>query len=211
MSTSCASSSRTAKAFTLIEVLVASTLTLLLIGLCFSFLIPALRHSRHGAVQAELQQMATLSMRKLVDDIEKTNYSGISLCQDPVVLAIHPLVDVTPAGRRVYADELVVYFYDSANQVLKRRTWPPEPPAGIPVPGSEAALRLTGDQLKMFPGASSRARSMANSLVEFEITHAGTAGFLQLPLKVRMVTESGSGRERERFELVRTITLRNQL
>lgn len=191
--------------------MVAATLTLLLLGLCFSFLIPALRHSRHGAVQAELQQMATLSMRKLVDDIEKTNYSGISLRQDPVVLAIHPLVDVTPGGRRVYADSLIVYFYDSDNQVLKRRSWPPEPPAGIPHPGTEAGMRLSADQLQMFPGESPGARNMANSLAEFEITHAGIGGFLQLPLTVRMVTESGSGQARERFELVRTITLRNQL
>ncbi len=167
-------SNRTGKGFTLIEMLVTSILVVLLFGLLFQFLIPALRFSSQGTVRAELQELAVLAMRHLVDDIERTSYAGISLHPNQMILSIHPLVDITQNSRRVYADTMIVYYHDPVRRVLIRRPWPPGPP-NLPPPGTAAPRRLSLLHLgQMVDESNQLERIMARSVGAFAVTHGGT-------------------------------------
>lgn len=207
-SRSSGSFARTGRAFTLLELVVASTLLLLLLGLAFSFLVPALRYSRTGMVESEIQQAATLSMRRIVGDLEDANAAGISWQSEPTVLSVHRVVDANDKGRKVYAGELVVYLWDKDRKLLLRRTWPPEPPSLPAAPTTDAPFRVDSVGLGLLAAErDGKERILARYVEEFSLQHAGVDDHIGQPLTVRLLLEN----QTEVFELEREVSLRSTL
>lgn len=193
--------------FTLVEMLVAFTLVVLLFGLFIQFLVPALRKSASTSVKAQRQQRATLSLRKLVTEMERTTVAGISVLEDPPTVAVHPIVDVTQNSRRVYADHVVVYQYDRAGQRILRGEWKSGSSPNTMVP-----KRLTQDELTKATLFFTREPvAVARDISDLDFVHQGTKGFLRLPLQVKMEMQEKDTDGSTKFELVRNVSLRNQL
>lgn len=216
------SASRTDRGFTIPEVLVAAALLGLLTTLFVWFLVPALRMSAQGAARADLQQMAVLGTNRIAADLQDTAVGGVSILpravtdptNDPVVLAMVPIEDVDTEGRRLWRDELVVYLWDRAQQRLYRKTWPPAPPASLsvdPLPTNRPSSFTAADLLSLAATPNGTERSVATGVVHFDVLHAGGAGPLTQPLTVEIGIEQDiPGQETdERFDFVKTVTLRN--
>ncbi|MHB2019228.1 MAG: PulJ/GspJ family protein, partial [Candidatus Xenobia bacterium] len=70
-------------AFTIVELLVAATLSILLLGMMFAFLIPTMRASVRGSSRVEMQQQAVVALSRMAEDLEATAAAGIALYVDP--------------------------------------------------------------------------------------------------------------------------------
>ena len=196
------------KGFTLVEMLVAFTLTVLLFGLLFQFLVPALKISSRTTVRAETQQQATLALRTMTSEIEETSLLGVSFSEDSSVLAVHPVEKVTQNNQRTYADHVVVYLYDQENGQIWRHTWK----KSADDPSIESPRRLSDEELAsvqshLQPGG----RRLVKDVAEFEFGHSGVGNLIQLPFQARIkMREQAQSGSRE-FELIRTVSLRNQI
>lgn len=194
-----------ARAFTLIELVVAFTLTLLLVGLLFQFLVPALTVSSRTTRRAEVQQQATITMRNLVSELEQTSLFGLSLADDFRTAALHPVTDVTQKSERVYADHVIVYQFDPVAESLQRSHW-----SNGSDPSIEAPRKLSPDELLALDGFLTKKRVVVRQLEDFEVGHSGSDGLIQLPLVVRMTMKRQGESSPKPFELVRTVVPRNQ-
>lgn len=201
----CEFSIRTARGLTLVELLVGFTLTVLLIGLLFQFLIPALKISRRTTLRAEMQQQATLAMREMTSELEQTTVFGTSISPDSTVVAVHPIVEVSQNGRRIYADHLVVYVFDEERHEIVRGIW-----QSGGDPGTESPRRLSSQELSGIDSQLSKKRVIVDEVAEFELTHSGENSFLQLPLLCKLVLKEPEESGSRQFELVRSISPRNQ-
>lgn len=190
---------------TLVELLVGFTLTVLLLGLLFQFLIPALKISRRTTLRAEMQQRATLAMREMVSELEQTTVFGTSISPDSHTVAVHPIVEVSQNGRRIYADHLIVYAFDPQRQEIVRGLW-----RNGADPGTESPRRLSAAELDGIDGQLSQDRVMVDDVEEFELTHSGDTSYLQLPLLCRLVLKESEESGSRQFELIRSISPRNQ-
>lgn len=193
------------RGMTLIELLVAFTLSVLLLGLMFKFLIPALKISSRTTQRAESQQRATLALRNIVSEIEQTNLFGVSFLPDSTVIAVHPIVEVSQNSQRIYADHVVVYQYDQARGVIERSEW-----RDGADPGIDSARKLSVDELMAVESFLQRKRIVARDVEEFSLRHSGVDDLVRLPLVARLkMREQGQSGARS-FELNRTISLRTQ-
>ena len=59
--------------------ILAGTLSLLILGIVSSALLPVLRYAVHGSARAELIQTATRASRSLIANCQKTTYNGLTL------------------------------------------------------------------------------------------------------------------------------------
>ena len=119
------------KAFTLLEVLIASGLSLLLAGLFLGVLGPTLRATGRNSARISLQQSALLALNRISKELQASCVSGIGILpplvdSEPTVLSIHRIADVvntTPASR-AFDSQLIVYAYVPARHQIRRRLWP---------------------------------------------------------------------------------------
>ncbi|MGE0489676.1 MAG: hypothetical protein AB7S38_10730 [Vulcanimicrobiota bacterium] len=209
------------RAFSLLELLVASGLLLLLGTLFVWFLVPSVRYSSQGAARVDLEQMVTLALDRIGNDLQHTVARGVSYhplaaagASDPVVLAIVPQADVDADGRRIWSQEVVVYFWDRSAHKLYRRTWPPGPPASLSVPTPLPTNRPTSfgvaDLLALCDPAGTR--SVATDVTRFDVSHAGPGASIVPPLRIDLELSRQVGpNQTETFANTKTITLRNSL
>jgi type II secretory pathway pseudopilin PulG len=191
---------------TLIELIVGFTLTVLLVGLLFQFLVPALKISKRTTLRAEVQQQAILALREIVNEMEQTSLYGISFSEDAHTVAVHPIVEVTRNSQRVYADHLIIYKFDPVAGTIHRGTW-----RDGPDPSIESPRKLSQDELaNVEPFYINSGRTVVREVEEFSLTHSGTGNLLQLPLLARMKMREQEQSGSRSFELVRAISLRNQ-
>jgi hypothetical protein len=178
----------------------------LLVGLLFQFLIPALKISNRITLKAEVQQQATIALRNLVGEIEQASLFGLSFSTDSRVVAIHPIVEVTRNSQRVYADHIIVYKFDPASRRLSRYTWR----NGLD-PSIEAPRKLDDTELDNVEAHFIDAgRTVAREVDGFQLTHSGTGNLIQQPLLVKMTMRQQTASGNDTFELVRAVSLRNQ-
>lgn len=203
---------------TLLETLVACTLTTLAFGLVFTFLIPSLRAQVRGASRAELEQVAVLAVNTLERDLKTSAGPGVSLLATtgsrPVTLTVHSLVELTGAEQQ-WAPELIVYLWSRDSQRLLRGVWPPAPPAlslSLPLVQSRA-LRLSAGDLNLLAGQPDPPyRVLAREVVDCRVAHAGTGEAVTSPLQLTLRLEREvAPSQTQVFELTRAVALRNSL
>jgi type II secretory pathway pseudopilin PulG len=189
------------RGFTLIEVMLGGVLLLLLLLLLSQVLLPMVTGARRGTQQIELQQLAQVSVDRIVRDLSRTPLEGLSFVTGPPILAAQPLADVTGAGDQAWSDKLRLYWLDSSGQ-LHYRSWPPGPPNLVRgAPTVNVAFAPTLAELgQLIGGANATDRVLATHVQAFEVDLAAPAPTVRLVLAV----------QDQRFELTRSIRLRNQ-
>jgi type II secretory pathway pseudopilin PulG len=204
--------------WTLLEVLIAAGLSFLLLGLIVTFLIPVLRYSGRGALRVELQQQVRVGLQRILEDLQRSTASGVSLLESdgqggPVALGIVRLEELTAEAEQVWETQVVVYCWQPDTGRLIRKTWPPAPPASLN-PGLDPGkpTRLEPAELRLIAEEKNGTEvSVARDIALFEVSHAGSGASLQPPLVLKLVGQATppGGTEPERFEETRSVSLRN--
>lgn len=198
---------RRRSAFTLIEVIVGFTLTVLLFSLFFQFLIPALKISTRTTERAETEQQAVIALRNMIKEIETTSLFGVSFRSDGSLVAVHPVTMVTQNNDRVYADHLVVYKFEKDHNQIVRYTWKDKDDPSIDSPRKLSSKELDDIEAHFQPDS----RVLVRGVEEFEFTHSGVGDLIKQPFKVRLKMGHQTGDGSREFELVRAISMRNQI
>ncbi len=209
------------KGFTLLEVLIASALSLLLVGLFLGILVPALRATGRNSVRIALQQSALLALNRVSKEIQASCVSGIGILPgDPMVLSVHRIADVvnTSPASRAFDSQLIVYLYRPATRQIRRRLWP-EPGLGettldglLEPPTANRALRPEARSLLYFaqnPGP--RETVLVGQVRQFSVTSKSVAPEVTPPLVLSLELEGEipGSREPYRFELSQSLSPRN--
>ncbi|MHC9538155.1 MAG: hypothetical protein AB9903_01405 [Vulcanimicrobiota bacterium] len=207
------------KGATLFEILVAAALTLLLLSMVVSFLIPTMRYSIKGSVTAEIQQEALRAVNRICRDLESSGTAGVSLFspesgKGPLYPAIIRLSDVLPDGARAWEDSLTVYSWKGPGEPLIQKVWdascPPHLEATIdsaaPSRFSQSDLAAIAEEQGL-PG-----KTLVRDVSYFAITcpDSETVGS---PLKINITINreaAAGGTNTVNFGISRTINLRNQ-
>ena len=201
------------RGLTLVEVMVFSALSLLLVGLIIRLLLPSLRASSRASAQVELQQMATHALLSLTHDLARCNGSSISVLTDPSGgLAYVKSAGVSTSGQRLWEEFATFVLRLPDERRLVSQTCPPSPPdLGVTflpsLPPSFTPLNFAA----VASQSNKTRRNLASEVEEFEVTHRG-AGVDQFtpPLRVRLkLQKQVAGNQVETFEMVREFALRN--
>lgn len=202
---------------TLVEVVVFTALSLLLLVLMGKLLFPSLRASRRASVQVELQQMATQALVSLGNDLGRCNGGSVSILNgaeelSPGGLAFTRSAGLTSSGSRLWEERATFVIWLPAQRRLISQDYPPEPPAQAkPLLPSVASRFSLSDLNEVANQANRTRRSLASEVEAFHVSHEGGEGpHLIPPLTVRLKLQKKipSGQV-ESFELVRKYALRN--
>lgn len=214
-----------AKGFTLVEVLIASGLSLLLVGLFLGVLGPTLRATGRNSARISLQQSALLALNRMSKELQASCTSGIGILPpvvdgDPTVLSIHRISDVvnTMPASRAFDSQLIVYSYLPASHQIRRRLWP-EPGLGettldglLEPPTATLALRPEPRSLLYFarnPGP--RERILVGQVRRFIVSSKSLAPEVTPPLSLTLELEGEmpGSTQPYRFELSQSLSPRN--
>lgn len=184
----------------------AIALSLLLLGLMYQFLVPALKISNRTSLRAEVQQQATLALRNMVSEIEQSTLFGTSFSADGRVVAVHVIEEVTQNSDRVYADHLVVYQYDPVNKEIRRGLW-----RKGDEPTRDSPRKLSPDEMaNIQANIVGPERVVVRRVKDFTFSHSGSGELIQLPLIAHLSMDESGQYGSRKFELVRTVSLRNR-
>ncbi|HXE71639.1 MAG TPA: hypothetical protein VNO81_03180 [Candidatus Nitrosotenuis sp.] len=96
-------------------------------------LVPSLLLFRLEAGRNEVQQAALTFMHRLQKEMLNTDLATVSLGEEPPSLAFQEMDEADPydvgTGRPKFSPWFVLYYYDSQQQAVVWKRWPPEPPA----------------------------------------------------------------------------------
>lgn len=210
---------RRTSGWTLIELLVASVLGVLLLGMTVSFLIPSMRYSGEGAARAEVQQQAIMALNAMEADLRTTSVSGLTISYGnqtaPPGFAVQPVEDVTQRGAQVWKLGLYVSYWDKTEGRLVRETWPPTPPGSLQTTlvNTEPNRITDPDFLGLVSNKNGSERYLASGVTNFTVRHAGistTAITPPITLNVTLERKPGSNQPVV-CQLMRTVTMRNDL
>lgn len=198
------------RGFTLVEILVAGTLLLGMLGLISQVIVPVMRASARTSVRVELQALANVSMQKLTTDLNLVAAQGISgPFQAPngsISFALHRNAGFSSDGKPLWSTQMVVYRWDTDAQILYRSLWPPSATNTLVSPLEIKRLQETEVDRAVADGDT---RVLASSVTHFHF-EKGPAGETQLPLAVALKLEKISASEvTESVELFRRILPRN--
>ncbi len=202
------------RGLTLVEVLVFSALSLLLIGLIIRLVLPSIRASGRASTQVELQQMATHAILSLSRDLARCNGSSISVSDSTGVggLAYVRSAGVSSSGRRVWEEVATFVVRLPEDRRLIRQTYPPSPPElGVTFLPSLAPSFSPSDLAEVASQPNPTRRNLASEVEEFEVSHLGS-GHDQFtpPLRIRLkLQKQVASNQVESFEMVREYALRN--
>lgn len=206
--------SRDRRGLTLFEILVAASLLLVVLGVMVSVLVPALRASVKGSNQSELQQLAAVTLDRLLGDLERTPPTGTMLPDggSPVVLGLHPLAGVAPDGSQLWNEEIVVYHWDEAAGTITRETWPPQPPVLGRAVSNAGATRFPADELRRIAAETGGTeRILARYVTNFAVSGSGPGpGLVQpLTLQLELQREQSGPATAVSFAVLRKVFLSN--
>lgn len=189
-------------AFSLAEAIIGAALASSLLALCVLVLVPLSRSTVRATDQAELRQLALVTLERLSADLATSAAPGLEVHTDPLVLSIHPIVGLTEDGAQVWAQHLVIWGHDAAShRLLRRQTgptdWPPSPSRGSRPPANLLPTLAAGGQVA------------AHSVKA--LTLEGLApGRVSPPIRLTLELERESTRGPERFSLATSVMLRQR-
>jgi prepilin-type N-terminal cleavage/methylation domain-containing protein len=176
------------RGFTIAEMLVASALILVLLGVMSTLILSTSRIGRESLMRASAQQSLAMAGRVLETDLDTSHASGVTLGEAGHLLAIHPMGQVTPGGALTWEDRMILYRYDSVTRSLYRKEslspaadFPPTVVDGRPV-------RLSPDILAVIPPgyAQSGRCLLRDAVVSFENPAGVVLPQIGDPLTIRL-------------------------
>ncbi|MBI3925302.1 MAG: prepilin-type N-terminal cleavage/methylation domain-containing protein [Armatimonadetes bacterium] len=199
---------RVDRGFTLVEIILAAALLLVLVTLVFQALIPALHAFSRGSAESEHQQMATVAVERIREDLQRTVTAGLSVLpasgpSDPVALGVVPFRDITPEGSLVWESRVEIHYWLPSEKKLMHKVWTPSPPPPTHRPTSyppgvlaQAIAETTGTE-----------RVVAVNVAEFDVAVSGATVRLHIAFEQNVAYRTDG----ERFELDRAFCVRNSL
>lgn len=189
------------RGFSLVEMLVTSTVSLVVVGLLYVMLVAGMRLYRQGSTRSELQVTAMLSLTRLGADLDKTTPAGVSVRSDG--LSLVPLRGISADGRQLWLEELVLYHHVPLSRQLVRRRCPPVPEDYSLALDPTRPLTLTEEELEtVFLAESPTPTIIARDVVHFEVSRPSHR---LLHVRLGLHREDGL----VSFELRRELFLRN--
>lgn len=208
------------RGFTLLEGLIAFALVGLIGTLFVWFLVPSMQFTARGAARVDVQQLAVLCADRMTRDLQQKSARGaVSLhdraaadpASEPVVMAMVPYIDVNQRGRRVWEQELIVYYWDRNARVVYRRDWPPAPPSNLsidPLPANRPSEFPPADLLDL-AALGAGGRPVARRVVDFDTRWLDSDAKSAVVLAVSVEQGVAGKRAPERFDYQRVVALRN--
>lgn len=203
------------RGFSLIEILIACVLLLLILGLIMEVVIPMGRGTVRGSQQIEMQQVGTSAINRIAEDLSTAPPTGVTrvptagpptvASMDRLIVSIQPLTGVDTVGQQVWADHLIILWWEKASGKLFRMQWPPGYPLtrrpAIDEPFKPTVLEL--QRLCDNPRGQEKLLGVIKSLdVDVSVTpHV---------LKVSLEAPAPDGAPPESFTLERRVYLRNE-
>lgn len=194
---------------TLMEIVISCCMLLTLLGLITLLVVPSIRNSQAGMARSWMQQQAFLVLDKLADDLQRTARQGVSFASGPPAqLGLVRLVDVTPESTQVWERKAVLYTLESS--ILRRQVVPSleatNPDATAPNQLTPASLQ----ELARSADPSAESRILARSVTNFQVS-IDSSRHPDCPVSVTVGVERRTqAKEPERFQLSRTISVRNR-
>ena len=197
---------------TLLEVMIGAGLGLLVLSLTFGYVIPSFKAANRFRVRSQLHQSAQVVLAKLSQAASTTSPGGFSWSKSaPVTAAFNPFGKLQPAnGLLSWEGYYEVFWWDSKEQTIHQKRWPPGEPA---IQAEEESVlrakRLLPDRLLDITGADEPKLTLAYGVTEFSLSHLGTDEALIQPVTVKIrVRESGRDDRVEAEEVEQQITFR---
>ncbi|MFN8611357.1 MAG: hypothetical protein U0931_27680 [Vulcanimicrobiota bacterium] len=187
--------------FTLLEVCLGGTLSLLLGLIMIWTLIPTMRYASWGYGRAEVVQASAQIAGRLVADLQSAPLEALTLpeANEKGLLGMHGITAVTDTGQPVYLDHLVLYNWEAATGSLQRLEWKQGVQKNLPTVFSLSQIR------QCFNRPNNGAHTLARGILR-EFSLSGVC----LPLKLHLLVEVPvPGREPQRYSHDQEIYLRN--
>lgn len=190
------------KGFSLFEVVVASSILLMLGLILVMVLIPSFRVTGETQKRASMQQKALLVLRRIGNDVQDAVPAAISVSAAPTVLAGQPVGEFTPEAGRLFLEELWAYY--QVGDEIRRVNWSaPGSPALSVTLQTNAPTRLPQADLVAFTTSIiPRALTLTGKVSSFSVTHAGVGSAVAGPITVDL-TLGGQAGEPARVEMRR--------
>jgi hypothetical protein len=187
-----------------VEILVALSLFLVVIGLGSLILVRTGKISVRGSVRASLQTRATLLMGKICTELQQTRADAVAVFKNEQMrgFGLTPIKGVTDRGSLLWASEAHVYCWQPVQGQLSRITYKPPSPDGL---GSHPIPFSVSDVSAILGLADERTRVLDVGVNQFETTLAN--GQFKISLELR---EQGSLDDPQKYSLQRTLLLRNR-
>jgi hypothetical protein len=181
------------RAFTLLEVSVASTLGLLALLVLVWTLIPISRSSARTLEQLELSRLTHLASQRLLEDLQSAPPAAIGW-PNQGYFSLHPLERTTASARPVFASSWIGYC--TLDHSLRRKL---VAPAGLPL--YHGHIPALAEFTNAFASGGSKLL-IAGWLHEFQLHRVG-----QRSLQLRLVLRSGQ----QSYAFDEVVALRNGL
>ena len=184
------------RGLTLLEMLAASSLSLLALSILSSVLVPAFRSTAHNGARVEMQQQSAVVVRRITRDVQSSLPAGMALLKtsEGQLLSIHRITGVVAGDPPLqsFSRQLVFYRYRRAQGTLERLVWPADPakPKTFdsllqPPNGSEAIKPTTASLTTILSGTLSGQR-LASEVTSFDISSPTAEPEVMSPLDVQM-------------------------
>lgn len=200
------------KGYTLLEVIVASSLLLLVLALAFGYLVPATKAAARYRTRSHLQQTATVALKRIEEVAATTSPGGFSWSDaDPVAVAFNPVENLQPGNAvLLWTTTFRTFWWDSEQELLREAEWPPGPPEPSEAESSVLrAKRLLRPRLMEVVEQAPKVRVLAEGVVGFSVTHKGDAEALIQPVTLTLrVADIGRKDRADRLSLSRSLTFR---
>lgn len=202
---------------TLLEVLAASSLSLLALSVLVGVMVPAFRASAYSNARMEMQQEAAVALRRMGQELQRSTPLGMSAFQGPAgtALSLHKVSGVTAGDppTQIFANQLIFYLFRKSEETLHRQPWsgPQSLPSGLRPPNGSAPLRPTDVDLEALLQRPQAGQRLANGVQEFTVASPAPAGSLANPITVTIRLERRlAGRSQPTgFTLTQVFSLRN--
>ena len=187
---------RKKRGLTLLEILAASSLSLLALSVLTAVMIPAFRSTAQNGARIEMQQQSRVVLRRIARDAQSSLPAGMALLKhaDGQVLSIHRITGVVAGDPPVqaFSHQLVFYRYRRAPGVLERIAWPADPAhpitfdALLQPPDGTSAVRPTTASLTSILNGSLTGQRLASEVTSFDISSPAAEPDLLSPLDVQL-------------------------
>lgn len=194
--------SRVSRGFTLVEVLIAGAVSIVLLAVLFMLYERVSGVLYKTMIINELQQNSEVIARKLSSAVAVSDSGGASFLQEAnlAALAVHPLADVTSAGKKVYSDSVTMFAWTPVDATLIEIHSDSIPPAKRFTP-----TRLTPDAIRNL-ASQPNPKILSKRVVELTLTSPDGAFPLTVRLKLQQAAPHSGP---QTIVLERQLCLRN--
>ncbi|MCA9795948.1 MAG: hypothetical protein KC910_29270 [Candidatus Eremiobacteraeota bacterium] len=214
--------SKSASAFTLIEILVVCFLSVIVLLLMMQLMLPSVLLFKSESSRSEAQQNVLILVHRLESQLVNSQLASVTISPDDGAIAFQQLVEADPfasdTGKPKQRDYFTIYFYDATAQTVYQKRWPPGPPSFGPTYNFTDATkpqRLSQAHLEQICSTKTGdERVVGRHITTWEVNDDDDDPFnLNPPLRLTLtcsVEASGQGRNRfEEFTMTSRITPRN--